>query len=470
MKQLSIYAATIAMSVGSAASQAEDLNVYDQLADVKGVQSIIEEPCGDYVNYEAQCFTIMMEQPVDHIRPWGEKFEQRIRIIHRGFDAPVALRTRGYNVYDDSAPFKYYPIEPTTLIEGNLIDVEHRYFGASKPAAPLDWSKLTIFQAATDMHKLVKRLRSLYSENWVAFGYSKGGMTSTYFRNFYPNDVTATVPYVAPLSFGRADARYKTFLNEVGTAECRKQVLDFQRDVLSRKGDMVSALDRHIEGKETATRWPHGTPQALEYLVGEYGFFFWQYGNGLADCDLIPKDGVEPAVAIQYLDDTLGIDGFMDSGFSQWESYYWQALTQLGYGGLLLEPLSDLLEFNPEDYLVYAPENVDVPRHKFFPMFMMHLWAKYGAERVMYVYGDFDPYTAAAYPLAVNAKENEVYRFNMAEGNHGARIGRLSEEDKIEASNILREWMGLKPLEEKVGIMSMQSVNTLTLPEPPLER
>ena len=42
-------------------------------------------------------------------------------------------------------------------------------------------------------------------------------MTSVYHRRFYPDDVDATVAYVAPISFGAPDDRYIDFLANVGT-------------------------------------------------------------------------------------------------------------------------------------------------------------------------------------------------------------------------------------------------------------
>ena len=72
-----------------------------------------------------------------------------------------------------------------------------RTVNRSAPAS-MDWSKLDIWQAATDHHRLVTALKPLYPARWISTGASKGGMASVYHRRFYPADVTATIAYVAP--------------------------------------------------------------------------------------------------------------------------------------------------------------------------------------------------------------------------------------------------------------------------------
>ena len=55
-----------------------------------------------------------------------------------------------------------YRSEPTRLVDGNQISVEQRFFTPSRPE-PADWSKLTIWQAATDHHRLVAALKPIYA-------------------------------------------------------------------------------------------------------------------------------------------------------------------------------------------------------------------------------------------------------------------------------------------------------------------
>jgi hypothetical protein len=128
--------------------------------------------------------------------------------------------------------------EPTFLLGANQLLVEHRFFGPSTPQ-PATWEHLSVEQAAADHHRIVEAFKPLYSGRWVSTGASKGGMTSLYHRALYPEDVDATVAYVAPNSYGPEDPRYIQFLDRVGDADCRAKLDALQRDVLGRREELV---------------------------------------------------------------------------------------------------------------------------------------------------------------------------------------------------------------------------------------
>ena len=87
-----------------------------------------------------------------------------------------------------------------------MIAVEHRYFGRSVPD-PVQWQYLTVKNAADDMHKIVTAMKTVYGGKWVATGTSKGGQTSLFYKSYYPDDVDATVAYVAPVNLAQEDPR-----------------------------------------------------------------------------------------------------------------------------------------------------------------------------------------------------------------------------------------------------------------------
>ena len=151
-------------------------------------------------------------QPVDHRRPSAGTFQQRFTLLHKATDRPMVLHTSGYNV-----SIRVFRSEPTVLVDGNQISVEQRFFTPSRPE-PADWSKLNIWQAATDHHRLVTALKPIYAAKWISTGASKGGMTSIYHRRYYPSDVDGTVAYVAPSDvLNREDSAYDRFFATVGT-------------------------------------------------------------------------------------------------------------------------------------------------------------------------------------------------------------------------------------------------------------
>jgi hypothetical protein len=80
---------------------------------------------------------------------------------------------------------------------------------------------LTIWQAAADEHDAVQAFKRIYPGKWLATGASKGGMTATCFRRFFPGDVDGTIPYVAPNNVVDSADRYPEFLANVGDPACR---------------------------------------------------------------------------------------------------------------------------------------------------------------------------------------------------------------------------------------------------------
>jgi hypothetical protein len=200
-------------------------------------------------------------------------------LLHRDYTAPVVEQNSGYNVSTRGSRSSI-----TILTEGNQLSMEHRYFLPSRPA-PADWTKLNIEQAANDQHRITDALKArIYAANkWLTTGASKGGMTSLFHRRFFPNDVDATVAFVAPFDYP-ADAvqsptnRYFVFLENVGTSPtCRQKLKDFQNVVLARRDAMKTRM------RAVASFTLLGEDRALEFAVEELPFIFWQYGSQ-SDC------------------------------------------------------------------------------------------------------------------------------------------------------------------------------------------
>ncbi|MBK6427599.1 MAG: hypothetical protein IPF82_15770 [Blastocatellia bacterium] len=144
--------------------------------------------------------------------------------------------------------------ELTALLQANQVHVEHRYFLPSRPD-PVSWPFLNIAQSAADHHAIVTAFRPLYTAKWVSSGASKGGMASVYHRFYYPDDVDATVAYVAPSSHGTQDPRYVAFVASLGSTKCRNRLLKFQRRALKKREKLVRFMDDpsyDILGKDQA--------------------------------------------------------------------------------------------------------------------------------------------------------------------------------------------------------------------------
>ncbi|MFD7550904.1 S28 family serine protease [Streptomyces sp. NPDC059816] len=153
-------------------------------------------------------------------------------------DRPTILFSTGYEV-----PLTARRTEPTVLLDGNQLGIEHRFFGASRPTVD-DFTHLTIRQAADDHHRVVQLFRRIYPGAWISTGGSKGGMASVHHRRFHPHDVDGTVAYSAPNNVDdHEDSAYVRFLERVGPAATRDALKAAQREVLLRRTHLVARYE-----------------------------------------------------------------------------------------------------------------------------------------------------------------------------------------------------------------------------------
>ncbi|APR75811.1 putative secreted tripeptidyl aminopeptidase [Minicystis rosea] len=380
-------------------------------------------------------FEIDFDQPVDHEAPNGQRFTQRLRLHHRDEAAPLVLASTGYYLFLPITALE----EPTVLLDGNQLTIEHRYFDPSRPS-PADWSKLDVKQAAADMHRIVEALRPLYTGKWISTGASKGGMTSVYHRRFHPDDVDGTVAYVAPHSDGVDDHRYVDFLEQVGDAACRQKLKDFQREVLLRRTAMIDRMEEDA-ASYGVTYDLIGIGPSFESTVVSLEFAFWQYQTAAA-CAQIPSSTASDDDVWSFFD-TVGLPLFSaDPWLLGFEPYYWQAATQLGSPASDTAHLDDLLQID-FDTIDSLPSIDESPVFDPAAMQDVGAWVASEGSRILFIYGETDPWTAGAFDLG-GAKES--YELTMPAGNHSANILGLVPADRDTALAALEAWSGVKPL------------------------
>ncbi len=385
-------------------------------------------------------FLLSMEQPVDHEDPESATFRQYMTLLHRSKDAPMVLLTAGYwNYWQD------YRIEPTRLFETNQLVVEHRYFGDSVPVQP-EWEFLNIRQAAADLHRVVDAVRPLYGGRWISAGASKDGMTAVYFRRFYPDDVDGTLAYVAPISFAAPDVRYIPFLENVGDVACRDSLRDLQIEGLTRREQMMDRLS-FLAG-EQGLEYTHvgGLEAAFELTVVSLPFTFWQY-YGVDYCSFVPTTDSDDDEIFWFLNNYAGFDYSSDLFMEMFISYYYQAHTELGYPDVDISHLQDLLTtgaVNPEGGVL--PPNLEEPV-TFDPSVMLDIasWVETHGHRLMFIYGEYDPWTAGAFSLG---DATESHFFTIDEGTHYASIMDLPVIEQQVAVETLRDWLGIPSTRE----------------------
>lgn len=382
-------------------------------------------------------FTIDFDQPVDHAHPEGQHFTQRFRLMHHDVHAPMVQHTGGYNV--SSRPFRH---ELTRMTNGNQISVEHRYFTPSRPVDPTDWSFLSIEQSAADFHAINQALRTIYDGTWVSTGESKGGMTSLFNRRFFPDDVDATVAYVAPIMTAADDGRFQPFIEQVGgdaQASCRAALVAYQRAALTAETDILALVDADA----VTQMWTFdvlGEQQAFEHAVLELPFAFWQYGDA-SGCPMIPAAGATAQELYDFLESVNGIENVDDDAVLFYTPYYFQAATQFGWPGLAEPAIADVMHFGTTDVpAVYAANTGATMTYDPHSMVDVLDWLSTSGQRIIFVYGENDPWSAAMAPLG---SAQDSFRFVQPAGNHGSKILGLADADRQQAMDALSGWLAV---------------------------
>ncbi|GAA0896472.1 S28 family serine protease [Streptomyces asiaticus] len=407
-------------------------DIKERVLAIPGMRFVEEQP---YEGYRFLVFSYA--QPVDHRHPSKGTFQQRFTLLHKATDRPTVFYTSGYNV--TTAPRRS---EPTQLVDGNQVSMEYRFFTPSRPQ-PADWSKLDIWQAASDQHRLFRALKPIYGKKWLATGGSKGGMTATYYRRFYPNDMAGTVAYVAPNDVvNDEDSAYDRFFAGVGTAECRTRLNAVQREALVRRDEIVKRYQKWADDEKQTFTVVGSADKAYENVVLDLVWAFWQY-HLLKDCADVPAPTASTDELYGFIDEISGFSAYTDQGLETYTPYYYQAGTELGSPTFKTPHLAGLLRYPG----IYAPRTYvprDIPMHfKQGVMRDIDRWVRHDAHRMLFVYGQNDPWGAERFQVGKGAKDAYVY--TVAGGNHGSSIAQLTGDQKAKATAEVQRWAGVSP-------------------------
>lgn len=377
-------------------------------------------------------FKIYIKQPIDHKDAAAGYFYQKAYLSHRGFDKPVVMVTEGYTC---NGP---HSNELSNLLQSNLLEVEHRYFGESMPDS-LDYNFLNLEQATADLHHINQLFKQIYTGKWVATGISKGGVTTLFYRYFYPNDVDASVPYVAPINREFEEQRIYHFFDTIGTAKCRKDVLDFQKNILKNRKKALPFLQFYAKGARLEFTYL-SLEEAFEYAVLEFPFSLWQWGYS---CDEIPSTNKLFSEQLEYLMDVSGIDFFSDKAIEQYGSHYYQSAEEMGYYGYETRDFKGLLKAIPlpNPHATFIPEKIKVEFNGDL-LTKVNKWLAENGNEIIYIYGGIDTWSASAVPYSDQV--NAVW-FMMAGQHHGsARIRNMTIEEKQLLEETLEKWLDME--------------------------
>ncbi len=416
MKKISLILLLISIAFG------QDSALVKQLILLPGVAVKSIRPDSGF----KQAFDIDFTQPLDHHTPHGLQFKQRIILSHVDVRRPVVLITEGYGLYSN------YPRELSLLLNANEIRVEHRFFGRSRPDSMI-WSDLNIEQAAADHHRIVEVFKKIYSAQWINTGWSKGGQTAIFHRRFYPRDVDVTVAYDAPLNLEREESRIDRFFTKVGSETCRRKIKQFQRIVLQRKTDVLSLFKNYAAQKHLS--FSIGLEAALEYAVLEYPFSFWQYHK--INCDSIPDENATVRQLFAHLKKVVALSSYSDRALNSAAMY--QFFTQLGYYGYVTEGLDKWLSgaYGYSNAL-FAPKGTEI-RYDPRPMQDMNNWLQSGGNRILFIYGANDPWSASSVKLT---GRTDALKMTLKNGNHFTFIHSFAEKERRKIYRTLERWLG----------------------------
>jgi hypothetical protein len=375
-------------------------------------------------------YKLMVKQDIDHTDKSKGHFYQKVYLNHKAFDAPTVQITEGYNRNSN----RIY--ELSDFVGANQVTVEHRFFGESMPDS-LIYDYLNFAQATADLHHINQLMKNIYTGKFIASGISKGGTTTIMYRYFYPDDVAVSVPYVAPLNYDLEEKRIYHFLDTVGSEECRKNTLAFQKRMLKNRDYNIERLKWYAKGKGLDFTYLK-LDEAFEYAVLEYPFSLWQWGNS---CDAIPEEKATDEEDLDYLIAVSGVDFFADQSMEAFGSHYYQSGTEMGYYGYKVDDFKGLLKAldtkkNPS--AVFMPNKIQAKWDGKLTNKVAE-WIKTNGNQFIYINGLNDTWSATRVPVS---NKVDALWFNMAGQSHGtARIKNMTEDEKASMKAAFDRWL-----------------------------
>ncbi len=405
-----------------------EVSNFEKIASIKNVVSVTKR---DQVSHFDENYEIWFEQPIDHSDLSRGTFRQRVFLGFENDTLPVIVELRGYGIGPERAG------ELANHYKVNQLAIEHRYFNDSRPEK-IDWKTLTIENAAKDQSQIINSIRNaLYPDSkFISTGISKGCQTTMSHRRYFPNDVDASVCYVGPLNYQREDPRVYQFLNNVSTEEDRQKVKAFQELCFENRDALLEMMRKVAEDK--GMTWEFGIEKAIDYTILEYSFAFWQWGHPVS---IIPSGNVPVNFIYKHLIDVVGYDFFEEKSVTDLQPYFWAALTEQGIYGYETAPFKKYLNTEEVYNFDWAfPEGI-TKNYDNRPMQEIKSFLDTSAEKMLFIYGEYDSWSATAVELKEDAVKREVYKFVRPKGNHRDRIRSFNEDSKKQIYGIIDTWM-----------------------------
>ncbi len=374
-----------------------------------------------------KAYQLVLKQTLDHNNPEDGTFDHYIYLSHSNYNSPTVLVTEGYNA-------KHRTYELSKILTANQVMVEYRFYGKSRPKQ-IQWKYLKNDQAVADYHVIVSKLKQLYKNKWISTGISKGGETVLIYKSKFPKDIDVAVPYVAPLIDTQEDVRATNLINTNGSADCRNKIIEFQRNVLKHRDEILVLLRAYTKKRQMKFTKVF-IEEALEYSVLELPFSFWQWGRQCVD---IPEAHADTEKLFSYLMKISGVGLYNDKGFHHYLPSFYQHMVELGYYGFDLEPVKDLLKVvKSSSNSRFAPKDVDLTYNPEY-IKKVRTYVENKGDKILYINGGYDPWGACA----ANPKPHvDALKMTLKGGSHNTRIKHFSPDDKRKIYAKLQAWLG----------------------------
>ncbi|MCG8581753.1 MAG: hypothetical protein MI866_17645 [Bacteroidales bacterium] len=391
-----------------------------------------------------------IKQPVDHNNPEGEKFIQSGTLLHRDYNLPILFMPNGYGNSDirHYDLTQYYFEDSKHHGKPNLLTVDHRYYGnGGKDFQKLDPQFLTIEQAARDLHRIVEIFKEAYKSSWISMGYSKGGRTCVYHKYFFPDDIDATLSFVAPITMTNKDTRFESFVPQISTPEEYDKMLAFQRLLLEKREGLGRLIEKWYAAR--GLTMDRDVDKVIEGIALGYPFSYWQYRSywwGSKTSILnAPTSDNDVTEIFDFLSRTYFLDRYSTKDDVKYAPYYYQSRTQLGYPLYAeYDKLSDLLIYykspSENSYSFDAQAVQDIIS-----------WLDTDGNNIIHIYGSKDPWTAAMYNRTPNVDAITIIE-NGAD--HLIDLNSLTERKVI--TNKLEMWTGFTIQSEESMLKSTE--------------
>jgi len=378
-----------------------------------------------------EAYDVTLLQPLDHRYPGGEMFPQHIFVSHAGFDRPTILATEGYAARGAGSGGELGRI----LNGANVVTVEHRFCGRSVPASPIPWKHLTVKQSADDLHTVTALMKTIYKGKWISTGASKGGQTALFYKCYYPGDMDAVVAYVAPINIAQEDPRIYRFIRTIGDAETRQKIKNYQIALLKNKDRLVPLIQKQDEAHNVT--YAMGIEAAFEYGVLEYPFAFWQYGTPPVE---IPSADAPVEALLAHYNKVGAMRYYSDQGRKPFEPFMYQAFTEIGYYNYDIDEFKGLLSLKNPTNQVLCPAGAEITYDP-SAMAFVYNFLQYHADRVVYIYGELDMWSATQIELI---GRTDALKFIVKDAHHGAGVRGFSDEQKALFFEKMEKWLGLE--------------------------